>query len=252
MGHYVYDDQGVKAQRVTVVDKGVLKTFLLDRAPLKSFPRSNGHGRAEPGFLPVSRQSNLQVESAKSRLARTVDGSAARRGVPPGQAVRAAVRQHRRRIYHDGTRVGERVQRAAECGVSHLHRSPARAGARARRRSHRHAAGRVRKDHRAPTIRSTSSTACAAPRAAACRFRLRPLRCSSARSKCRRRCNRRKRGPFCRRRRCARGNDEGARSRGDGLRAMGARLVSGRFAVVCRFSTRLRRNPPRSRPCRTR
>ncbi len=66
MGHYVYDDQGVKAQRVTVVDKGVLKTFLLDRAPLKSFPRSNGHGRAEAGFLPVSRQSNLQVESAKA------------------------------------------------------------------------------------------------------------------------------------------------------------------------------------------
>jgi TldD protein len=66
MGHYVYDDQGVKGQRVTVVDKGVLKTFLLDRAPLKTFPRSNGHGRAEPGFLPVSRQSNLVVESAKS------------------------------------------------------------------------------------------------------------------------------------------------------------------------------------------
>ena len=66
MGHYVYDDQGVKARRVTVVDKGVLKTFLLDRAPLKNFPKSNGHGRAEAGFLPVSRQSNLQVESTKS------------------------------------------------------------------------------------------------------------------------------------------------------------------------------------------
>jgi len=66
MGHYLYDDQGVKAQRVTVVDQGVLKTFLLDRAPLRSFPKSNGHGRAEPGFLPVSRQSNLQVQSAKT------------------------------------------------------------------------------------------------------------------------------------------------------------------------------------------
>jgi predicted Zn-dependent protease len=66
MGHYLYDDQGVKAQRVTVVDKGILKTFLLDRAPLKNFARSNGHGRAEPGFLPVSRQSNLQVESSKT------------------------------------------------------------------------------------------------------------------------------------------------------------------------------------------
>jgi len=56
MGHYLYDDQGVKAQRVTVVDSGVLKAFLLDRAPLRNFSRSNGHGRAEPGFLPVSRE----------------------------------------------------------------------------------------------------------------------------------------------------------------------------------------------------
>ena len=66
MGHYVYDDEGVKARRVTVVDKGILKTFLVDRAPTRDFPRSNGHGRAEPGYLPVSRQSNLLVESSKS------------------------------------------------------------------------------------------------------------------------------------------------------------------------------------------
>ena len=66
MGHYLYDDQGVKGQRVTVVDKGVLKSFLQDRAPLKDFRRSNGHGRAEPGFLAVSRQSNLQVQSSRS------------------------------------------------------------------------------------------------------------------------------------------------------------------------------------------
>lgn len=66
MGHYLYDDEGVKAHRLTVVDKGVLKTFLVDRAPTRDFPRSNGHGRAEPGYLPVSRQSNLLVESTKS------------------------------------------------------------------------------------------------------------------------------------------------------------------------------------------
>ena len=66
MGHYLYDDEGVKGRRVTVVDKGVLKTFLVDRAPTRDFPRSNGHGRAEPGYLPVSRQSNLLVESTKS------------------------------------------------------------------------------------------------------------------------------------------------------------------------------------------
>ena len=36
MGHYIYDDEGVKARRVTVVDKGVLKTFLVDRAPTRT------------------------------------------------------------------------------------------------------------------------------------------------------------------------------------------------------------------------
>ena len=66
MGHYLYDDEGVKARRVTVVDKGVLKTFLLGRAPLLAFPQSNGHGRAQPGYLPMSRQSNLIVESTKT------------------------------------------------------------------------------------------------------------------------------------------------------------------------------------------
>jgi predicted Zn-dependent protease len=88
MGHYLYDDQGVKAQRVTVVDGGVLKTFLLDRAPLRSFSRSNGHGRAEPGFLPVSRQSNLQVESSKSvsrdQLMNQLRDEARRQGKPFG------------------------------------------------------------------------------------------------------------------------------------------------------------------------
>jgi len=66
MGYYRYDDEGVKGQRVTVVDKGILKTFLLSRSPIAHFPESNGHGRAQIGFVPVSRQSNLVVESSKS------------------------------------------------------------------------------------------------------------------------------------------------------------------------------------------
>jgi len=73
---------------VTVVDKGILKTFLLDRAPLKSFARSNGHGRAEAGFLPVSRQSNLQAESAttvsRARLMEQLREEAFRQGKPFG------------------------------------------------------------------------------------------------------------------------------------------------------------------------
>lgn len=66
MGHYLYDDEGVKARPVTVVDQGVLKTFLIDRAPLPDFAQSNGHGRAEPGMQPVSRQSNLIVQSSRA------------------------------------------------------------------------------------------------------------------------------------------------------------------------------------------
>ncbi len=64
-GHYLYDDEGVKAKRVSLVDKGVLKTFLLSRSPVKDFPRSNGHGRRQPGSAVVSRQANLIVESSR-------------------------------------------------------------------------------------------------------------------------------------------------------------------------------------------
>jgi predicted Zn-dependent protease len=64
-GYYQYDDEGVKGQPVTVVDHGILKTFLLSRSPIQGFPNSNGHGRHQPGMPIVSRQSNLIVESAK-------------------------------------------------------------------------------------------------------------------------------------------------------------------------------------------
>ena len=85
-GALLYDDRGKHTR--TVVETGVLKTFLLDRAPLKSFPKSNGHGRAEPGFLPVSRQSNLQVESSKTvsreQLMTQLRDEARRQGKPFG------------------------------------------------------------------------------------------------------------------------------------------------------------------------
>jgi TldD protein len=65
-GQYLYDDEGVRARPVTVVDHGVLKTFLLSRSPIRSFPESNGHGRRQAGAEVVSRQSNLIVESSRS------------------------------------------------------------------------------------------------------------------------------------------------------------------------------------------
>jgi predicted Zn-dependent protease len=63
-GSYQFDDEGVRARRVTVVRNGVLSEFLLSRSPLPRFPRSNGHGRGQPGMRPISRQSNLIVESS--------------------------------------------------------------------------------------------------------------------------------------------------------------------------------------------
>lgn len=65
MGAYRFDNQGVKARRVMVVDKGVFKAFLMSRSPIDGFPSSNGHGRKQAGFAPVSRQSNLIVEVAQ-------------------------------------------------------------------------------------------------------------------------------------------------------------------------------------------
>jgi TldD protein len=64
-GRYAYDDEGVKSRKVKVVENGVLKTFLMSRSPLENIASSNGHGRASVGAEPVSRQSNLIVETSK-------------------------------------------------------------------------------------------------------------------------------------------------------------------------------------------
>jgi predicted Zn-dependent protease len=65
LGYIQFDDEGVPAQRVTLVDHGVLKAFEMSRSPLVGFPNSNGHGRRQLGATPVSRQGNLIVESNK-------------------------------------------------------------------------------------------------------------------------------------------------------------------------------------------
>jgi predicted Zn-dependent protease len=65
-GFYGFDEEGVPAQNVKLVERGVLKNFLMSRAPLKDFPQSNGHGRREPGRGVVSRMGNLFVESDKT------------------------------------------------------------------------------------------------------------------------------------------------------------------------------------------
>jgi TldD protein len=65
VGAYAYDDEGVQGSPVRVVEKGVLRNFLMSRTPLEGFTTSNGHGRAAAGVHAVSRQSNLMVETTK-------------------------------------------------------------------------------------------------------------------------------------------------------------------------------------------
>ena len=66
VGAYRYDNEGVRARRVPVIEKGVLKNFLMSRTPFEGFSRSNGHGRKQAGLAAVARQSNLFVEVTRS------------------------------------------------------------------------------------------------------------------------------------------------------------------------------------------
>jgi len=65
-GSYAFDDEGQPAQRVELVQDGVLRNFLMSRMPIKGFSRSNGHGRAQPGMMPTGRQGNLIVTSTNT------------------------------------------------------------------------------------------------------------------------------------------------------------------------------------------
>jgi len=65
-GYYKFDDEGVRARRVTVVDKGILRNFLMSRMPVDGFPESNGHGRRGPLYAATARQSNLLVVASQT------------------------------------------------------------------------------------------------------------------------------------------------------------------------------------------
>ena len=87
-GSYQYDDEGQQAERVDLIQDGVLKTFLMSRLPIASFGASNGHGRAESGHVPTGRQGNLIVTSTKSvpdsELRKQLIDEAKKQGKPYG------------------------------------------------------------------------------------------------------------------------------------------------------------------------
>jgi TldD protein len=65
IGSYSVDDEGVRAQKVTVVENGTLKALLMSRRPGNDSDQSNGHGRS--GFLTDAKptMSNLLFASTE-------------------------------------------------------------------------------------------------------------------------------------------------------------------------------------------
>lgn len=91
-GYYRYDDEGIPAQRVPLVEGGVLKNFLLSRHPVDGFFQSNGHGRGQLNRRPVARMANLVATSTKqvsdSELKQMLIAEAKRQGKPYGLIIR--------------------------------------------------------------------------------------------------------------------------------------------------------------------
>ena len=69
VGAYDVDDEGVPAQTVQVVSKGILTNYLIGRGPVKDFPASNGHGRA-PLAQPAHSRSGVMVFKSTEAMPR--------------------------------------------------------------------------------------------------------------------------------------------------------------------------------------
>ena len=93
VGHYDVDMEGVTASTVPVIEKGVLKNFLLTRQPMKGFEGSNGHARL-PGMFgaKTARMSNLFVKASgavpEAALKQKLIEMCKQRGKPYGMLVR--------------------------------------------------------------------------------------------------------------------------------------------------------------------
>jgi predicted Zn-dependent protease len=64
LGSYDVDDEGVKAQRVTVVEHGILRDLLMSRRPGPDFEPSNGHARSADLSDTKPLSSNLMLQSS--------------------------------------------------------------------------------------------------------------------------------------------------------------------------------------------
>jgi len=65
LGHYEIDDEGVKGQRVELVQNGMLKNLLMSRRPGPEFQQSNGHARSAMLSDTKALASNLILQSSE-------------------------------------------------------------------------------------------------------------------------------------------------------------------------------------------
>ena len=92
-GFYPFDMEGVPPKRISVVEKGVLKSFLTTRQPIRGFPTSNGHARLPGSYGNYSASiGNLFVKSSETSsmadLKKRLIDMTMMRGKPYGMLVR--------------------------------------------------------------------------------------------------------------------------------------------------------------------
>jgi predicted Zn-dependent protease len=91
-GYYRYDDEGVPARDVALIERGVLRDYLMSRTPIRGSLRSNGHGRAEGNGDPMGRMANLIVTSTRrvseEKLKKLLLEEVHRQGKPFGLVIR--------------------------------------------------------------------------------------------------------------------------------------------------------------------
>jgi len=71
LGGYEVDDDGVRGQKLSLIEKGVLKTFCMSRIPTRNIKKSNGHSRdgiGGPSTLFVDSTKKWTAQKLRERL----------------------------------------------------------------------------------------------------------------------------------------------------------------------------------------
>lgn len=76
LGTFGYDDDGVKAQRTVIIDKGIFRNFISSRdTAVKIGQPSNGTNRADGWYnIPIVRMSNISIMPGKYELEELIGG----------------------------------------------------------------------------------------------------------------------------------------------------------------------------------